>query len=1400
MTEAHPLDIRGESPAPRSSDTYKIIKYRHSEIESRRRERLVAGAAVATRYGRCDPTAGDRGRRRPAAVDADTLPGQDTMTESQDTGVDDGSGFSRRDIFRLLGGAGALGAVGLGTGAATHASEGTNRANRNRERGGTQEQEDAPEAGELLWTFPIAGGSSPTIVDGVVYVVAGSGTVHALRADDGEPVWEEPPSIGNVTWSSAPSVAGGTVYVASLSGTVYAIDAATGEIDWSHPLPRGNDIRSSPTVHRGTVFVGDAVSEENVDPMDPGSSLESYLYALDAESGAVQWEWQTGVTNFWSATAVDGVVYHPRVYQETDRATLSPEYDIGVYALDAASGTEKWNWEPSFMNPPDDIATTIGGSVTVADGRVYATVNRTQVGEFQSELTGYLATIGAQSGAELGLTEIVAGDVVSHSTPAVADGVAYVGGWDHRLEAVPGGSFDTELKGIESSPTVADGVVYFSDVDPDPENPVTGNLYAWDTDGAGRDWQRSGTAMASPIVHDGVVYFVTESGLLAIATGSDRSSEDSRVCNGTIGHHDQCAWELDNVRLVQTVEDTEIPERDMMMTDIGTPPSSVPDLAAKRNTTVLFEVVAKDPATLPDEPIELTLPEIEESFELDADTVNAISRTPTESSASIDPPPEEVFDDDGTTPPPVWELDEGRSELTIEVPDYETSERTVRIPDHTLESNEDFTIQTQPELSVGFVQLRDPDGGSNYGDDDGRICPEGDDSCDPDARFEDDLESVENVFEILFPVPNDGITARGVGSPIDGTTTEGDYDVDFAAAHTAVEDAFPATDFDETFVVVPDGYFEFHNLGDVLDDDIAGLHFQQGPSGCQHPPWSSSLDGSSFGLPVTAAHEAVHHFLESGHCEDLYSPVWAQDDDEGGVDTAHAADGVVSTGFWLSDGSYSLDPDTKNLSLMAYGEDRFIDTLAYQRVLEGDFEPVPPITSSGSEQNQQLVAPPPDDPEYAFSLRNPQPAGDERAVLYGIGRVDEAGAVTVRRLWKREGEPMSSSDDAPVSLASLDRDDAVLDSRGFGDSYLSDHADEPDDGKFTFVVPFPDDTRELRADRDGVETRLNPVVRTVRDEIEALPDVAFEADPAEARDSLETGLDEVARRMDEGDFEAATHLLTDTVRGGLESRLDDAYEPGDAQPDPVELSNLVVDSTRRVAVIDRRAFFEIRDLDTPERVRADEAFDMRAKFVNTAHESGAQDVEYRFADATVDTRTLELERDATDTVTFSHSVAEPGEYELGVHSAHTDKMTTIVVEDDDSEEDGRSDDDESDEGEPDSGGGPTDTDSTSTDTGGTSTDTGGTSIDADSGSTDTVDGSDGDEQDDTAGATDARTDTDDTGGGPFGFDGDSPDSGDSSSGADGPGFGIAGTLAGLGGAIRLLTRQRGEDEADTDRD
>jgi len=88
-------------------------------------------------------------------------------------------------------------------------------------------------------------GSTPAIVDGIVYVAGVEDYLFALDAETGQEKWRFQTPKGSM---NSPSVADGVVYISSGDETLYAVDAETGKEIWRFSLPKlqiGNPFWSS---------------------------------------------------------------------------------------------------------------------------------------------------------------------------------------------------------------------------------------------------------------------------------------------------------------------------------------------------------------------------------------------------------------------------------------------------------------------------------------------------------------------------------------------------------------------------------------------------------------------------------------------------------------------------------------------------------------------------------------------------------------------------------------------------------------------------------------------------------------------------------------------------------------------------------------------------------------------------------------------------------------------------------------------------------------------------------------------------------------------------------------------------------------------------------------------------
>ena len=255
------------------------------------------------------------------------------------------------------------------------------------------------ETGEMFWTsdqidatgyFGLS--SSPLIYEGTVYVLSASdGVLHAFTPE-GIESWSFPTG-GAVGYFTSPAAANGEIFVAGNESDLSCIDITTHTATWSVALPTA--VKSTPAIGDGKVYVTTA----------------ERLHALDVSTGAEIWNASLGGTS--STPAVAG---------ETVIAGSSD----GLHAYDAGTGTPLWNFPSAQM----------AVSPIVAGNLVYAATN---------EKTGTVYAVDIGTGEEVWSYTIEAPDdgtfaAFFASSPAVSDGVLYIGAENNRFYAFGEGS------------------------------------------------------------------------------------------------------------------------------------------------------------------------------------------------------------------------------------------------------------------------------------------------------------------------------------------------------------------------------------------------------------------------------------------------------------------------------------------------------------------------------------------------------------------------------------------------------------------------------------------------------------------------------------------------------------------------------------------------------------------------------------------------------------------------------------------------------------------------------------------------------------------------------------------------------------------------------------------------
>jgi outer membrane protein assembly factor BamB len=276
------------------------------------------------------------------------------------------------------------------------------------------------DAGAAVWADLTAAGD-------LVLVGADDGRLHALDARTGAQRWTF--QAGGAI-RAAPAVYGGALYLHADDGMLYRLDAATGAARWrvrttDGPItrvpPPGPDSRwdtrgSGVAMAQGVLVVG---------------THDGRVLALDTLDGARRWTFAAGGSVVATPAAAAGRVF-------------AGSFDGKVYALDAATGARLWERD---TGAPVTSTPTPAGPVVVVGSRSY-------------DLFGLDVATGAVRWIRYVWFSWI------ESTPALADGVAYVGSSDAArimaLEAASGRRvWDADVLGASwGTPVVTGGTVF----------------------------------------------------------------------------------------------------------------------------------------------------------------------------------------------------------------------------------------------------------------------------------------------------------------------------------------------------------------------------------------------------------------------------------------------------------------------------------------------------------------------------------------------------------------------------------------------------------------------------------------------------------------------------------------------------------------------------------------------------------------------------------------------------------------------------------------------------------------------------------------------------------------------------------------------------------------------------
>lgn len=248
--------------------------------------------------------------------------------------------------------------------------------------------------GNIKWAFKGEGHGSkqaPVPANDIVFVPETFGSLYAVNIADGTQRWVF--RVYEGTFSS-PAVMNGLIFTGNnITNKLYAINATDGTEVWS--FETNDRVKSPPAVADGVVYFG---------------SHDQNVYAVDVSTGEELWSFETNAEVVASPAIADGTVY-------------IGSRDTNLYALDAENGEELWRFDTGIR--------FVSGSVAVANGVVYVGAEK---------VYGLDATNGSK------LWEFADfGGWISESSPAVIDGITYIGANDNYLYALEEGTIEVEI-------------------------------------------------------------------------------------------------------------------------------------------------------------------------------------------------------------------------------------------------------------------------------------------------------------------------------------------------------------------------------------------------------------------------------------------------------------------------------------------------------------------------------------------------------------------------------------------------------------------------------------------------------------------------------------------------------------------------------------------------------------------------------------------------------------------------------------------------------------------------------------------------------------------------------------------------------------------------------------------
>lgn len=349
------------------------------------------------------------------------------------------------------------------------------------------------ETGTLRWKFKTNGviPSTPAIKDTVVYVLSMDANLYAIGVESGAELWHfttggehqrmelglygYPPAdeYGADPWDlflSSPLVVDSLVYIGSSDSNLYAINTETGLLQWKSQT--GQAVHSKPAYADGKLVC---------------TSWDNVIYAFNAATGSALWEFETTIP---SNPLYTGIQASPSI---SDGIVYTCTRNRMVYAINLADGSENWSrvkgnsWLPSSLAIDDEhiyFGSSIGnGTISSVNKTNGETVYQARTGNVlfgSPTVTDNYLYEGAFNGRLYGI-EKQSGEIKWEFQPSHAvknyrnfshidgtlDESPYVGDFNFNSVEGQAGAVGELLKqgSILSTPSIANDMLYFSSTD-----------------------------------------------------------------------------------------------------------------------------------------------------------------------------------------------------------------------------------------------------------------------------------------------------------------------------------------------------------------------------------------------------------------------------------------------------------------------------------------------------------------------------------------------------------------------------------------------------------------------------------------------------------------------------------------------------------------------------------------------------------------------------------------------------------------------------------------------------------------------------------------------------------------------------------------------------------------------